>query len=370
MEIHRRAKVGTLSVALLVAVPSFGAEKIQIRGSTTIELPKPSHILEEARRNRSHEGPSGRSTFEGGVSPMTPMPNSNPGADKKLKESIDRKRNWIFVNPYEMQFDNKTEEFLKGEKGTALYNHRLMTPEEKTVLDRFLEEKKPNRESPESDGEQREPGNRAERMERMDQQPDFLNSAKLEASVDENGKPKLERGFSLPPTLAEKTEVFSDRSSFQRKLERSPFSETAGGSRSLERSGGMSREDREARDAELSKIYQPRVTGAPVTAGIDPVNRAFDATRQEATPFSARRADPLMNIGRADPGAGRNSPIFTGPANSGIGAGLPSRSSDFGDFNARTPVAALPNPSVAPAPANASSFRAAPFVLPKPQRKF
>jgi hypothetical protein len=354
-------------MALLVAVPSFGAEKIQIRGSTTIELPKPSHILEEAQRNRNHDGPSGRSTFEGGIAPMTPVPNSNPGADKKVREAIDRKKNWIFINPYEMQFDSKTEEFLKGEKGTALYNHRLMNSEEKTVLDRFMEEKKPDHESREPDGDQREPGNRSERVE---QRPDFLSTVKLEGVGDENTKPKLERGFSLPTTLEERTDVFSDRSAFQSKLERNPFSETAEGSRSLERSGGMSREDREARDAELSKIYQPRVTGAPVSAGIDPVNRAFDATRQEATPFSARRADPLMNLGRAEPGATRNSPVFTGSANSGIGAGLPVRSSGFSDVTPRSPVAELPNSSIAPAPANVSSFRAAPFVLPKPQRKF
>jgi hypothetical protein len=362
MEIHRKAKIGVFSVALLVVVPSFSAEKIQITGSTAIELPKPSHILEESKRNRAHDGPSGRATFEGGMAP-TPLMNNNPAADKKFKEALDRKKNWIFVNPYEMQFDNRTEEFLKGEKGTALYNHRLMSSEEKTLLDRFMEEKKPDRESQETEGaDQHENGNRDDRT---DIQQDFLSAAKLEGA-EEKEKPKLERGFSLPPTLAERTEVFSERSAFQRKLNRNPFNETAG--ESQERSGGMSREDREARDAELHKIYQPRVTGAPVDAGIDPVNRAFDATRQEATPFSARR-DPL-NIGRAEPGAGgRNSPIFTGPANSGIGAGLPSRSSGFADFAPKSPVAA-PNVSIAPAPANASPFRPAPFILPKPQRKF
>ena len=373
MGIHQRAKIGVLSVALLVAVPSFAAEKIQITGSTAIELPKPTHILEDSKRNRAHDGPSGRSTLEGGMVPMTPMLNNNPGADKKLKEAIDKKKNWIFVNPYEMQFDNKTEEFLKGEKGTALYNHRLMSPEEKTVLDRFIDENKPNRESRdsresrESDGEERENGNRSERMEKS---PDFLSTAKLEGNGNESVKPKLERGFSLPPTLEEKTDVFSERSSFQKKLDRSPFSETGLGSRAVERTG-MTREERETRDAELSKIYQPRVTGAPIEAGIDPVNRAFDATRQEATPFSARRADPLMNIGRGEAGAGgRNSPIFSGPASSGINAGLPSRSPGFSDFTPKAPVAAAANPTIAPAPSRSGSFQPAPFVLPRPQRKF
>jgi hypothetical protein len=367
MELHRKARIGALSAALLVAMPCFGAEKVQITGSTAIELPKPTHILEESKRNRVFDGPSGRSTLEGGTLPMSPVMNNNPGADKKLKEAIDRKRNWIFVNPYEMQFDNKTEEFLKGEKGTGLYNHRLMSPEEKTVVDRFIEEGKPDRESREVDADQREHGSR---NERVDQKPEFLSTAKLEGD-GEKEKPKLERGFSLPPALEEKTDIFTERSAFQRKLERNPFSETAGGSRSLERSGGMTPEEREARDAELSKIYQPRVTGAPVDPGIDPVNRAFDATRQEATPFSARRADPLLNIGRAEPAVGgRNSPIFTGPANSGIGAALPSRSAGFADLAPRAPVAAPPNTSLTPPSASAPSFRAAPFVLPKPQRKF
>ena len=358
--------MGALSVALLVTVPALGtlgAEKVQITGSATIELPKPSHILEGSKYNRNYDGPSGRSTLEGGTGPMMPA-NNNPQSDKKLKEAMDKKKNWIFVNPYEMQFDSKTEEFLKGEKGTGLYNHRLMSSEEKTVLDRFISERKPEREA---EAEQPEHG---QRNERGDQKPDFLSTAKLEEASGEKEKPKLERGLSLPPTLAEKTDVFTERSAFQRKLERNPFSETAGGSRTLERSGGMSREDREARDAEMSKIYQPRVMGAPVTAQTDPVNGAFDATRQEATPFSARRADPLLNMGRAEPGtSGRNGPIFTGPTSSGIGGGLPARSSGFADPSPRAPVAA-PNASLAPAAASTPTFRAAPFVLPKPQRKF
>ena len=363
MEIHRKAKVGALGVALLLAVPAPGAEKIQITGSTAIELPKPSHILQDSKYNRNHEGPSGRSTFEGGMAPMMPANNSNPQSDKRLKEAIDKKKNWIFVNPYEMQFDNKTEEFLKGEKATGLYNHRLMSSEEKTVLDRFISERKPEREA---EADQPEHG---QRNERTDQTPDFLGAGKLEELEGDKEKPKLERGLSLPPTLAERTEVFTERSAFQRKLERNPFSETAGGSRTIERSGGMSREERQARDAELSKIYQPRVMGAPVAAQIDPVNGAFDATRLEATPFSARRADPLMNIGRAEPSAnGRNSPIFSGPASSGINGGLPSRSSGFADLSPRTPVA-TPNASLAPAAAS-PTFRPAPFILPKPQRKF
>jgi hypothetical protein len=365
MEIQRKAKVAALSVALVMAVPVFGAEKVQITGSTTIELPKPSHILQDSKYNRNHDGPSGRSTFEGGMTPMMPANNNNPQSDKQLKEAIDKKRNWIFVNPYEMQFDNKTEEFLKAEKGTGLYNHRLMSSEEKTVLERFISERKPEREA---EGEQPEHGHK---NERADQKPDFLGTAKLEEVDGDKEKPKLERGLSLPPTLAERTEVFTERSAFQRKLERNPFSETAGGSRTLERSGGMSREDREARDAEMSKIYQPRSMNGPVAAQIDPVNGAIDATRQEATPFSARRADPLLNIGRAEPGAaGRNSPIFTGPANSGIGAALPARSAGFADFGSRAPAVTAPNASIAPAQVSTPTFRAAPFILPKPQRKF
>ena len=147
MEIHRKAQLVLAGVALLVAIPAGAGEKVQIKGSTSIELPKPKHILEDGKTVRRYDGPSGRSEYEGGSMPGGVMLNNSPQSDKKLKEAIDKKKNWIFINPYEMQFDSKTEEFLQGEKGTGLYNHRLMKDDEKGVVERFIKEKNPEREN-------------------------------------------------------------------------------------------------------------------------------------------------------------------------------------------------------------------------------
>ncbi|MGZ8901635.1 MAG: hypothetical protein ACXW3Z_16205 [Limisphaerales bacterium] len=366
MEIHQKAKIAVWSVALLVAAPVAGGEKVQITGSTSIELPKPTHILEDAKRIRAHDGPSGRSEYEGGVPQTGPLMNTSPQMDRKLKDAIDKKKNWIFVNPYEMQFDNKTEEFLKAERGTGLYNHRLLKEEEKGVVERFVQE---NANEREADSNFNEPNSRNERGGDQQETLRGLRDEVLPGEKGANGR--METGFSLSGTLEPKSELYTERTDFQKRLERSPFSESIFGSRTTP---GMSVEDREARDAELSKIYQPRVTAAPQAGGGDPVNRSFDATRQEATPFSARRSEQIFNVGRADAtaAAGRTSPTFAGPgfaAPSGLDLRSSSRT-DFSDFGSRAPSSLAPNAAVAPAPAASASFSPAPFVLPRPTRKF
>jgi hypothetical protein len=377
MDIHLKAKRIAAGLAFLFAVPIFAGEKVQITGSTSIELPKPNQILEDAKRSRIREGPSGRSEYEGGAIQASPLINSgtNPGSQRKLKDALDRQKNWIFANPYEMQFDNKTEEFLKGEKGTGLYNHRLMKTEEKGMVDRFLHEKQRDNEPP--TGEHDSNDRTDSRTDHgPNQRPDFMAASLKDESGDNKSKPKLERGLSLPPALEEKTsELFADRNAFQKRMDSSPFSDTGLGSREKQRFG-MTTEEREARDAELGKIYQPRVNGstAPTVGGIDPVNRAFDSSQQEATPFSVRRSDQL-NFGRADASnpSGRNSPIFSPglvAPGSRANSDLSSRRSDF-DFGSKAPSAAVaPSPVVTAPSSSAPAFAPAPFILPRPQRKF
>lgn len=367
MEIGQKAKIAVWSVALLVAAPVAAGEKVQITGSTSIQLPKPTHILEDAMRARVHEGPSGRSEYEGGVPQMAPLINSSPQADKKIKDAIDKKKNWIFVNPYEMQFDNKTEEFFKAERGTGLYNHRLMKQEEKSIVERFVQEKSGERES---ELNRTEP-NGSDRGVEQNQQT--LRGLREEVLPGERGpRETSETGFSLSGTLEPRSELYSERTDYQERLERSPFTESILGSRP--ENSGMTIKEREERDAELSKIYQPRVTGAPLVGGIDPVNRSFDATRQEATPFSARRSEQMFNVGRAEPGSssGRNSALFTGSGFAAPGGLDPrdSSRSDFSDFGSRAPSSFAPSAAVAPAPAASASFNPAPFILPRPNRKF
>lgn len=368
MEIRQKAKIAVWSVALLVAAPVAAGEKVQITGSTSIQLPKPTHILEDAKRVRAHDGPSGRSEIEGGVSATGPLINNSPQVDKKLLDAIDKKKNWIFVNPYESQFDSKTEEFLKGERGTGLYNHRLMKEEDKGVVERFVQER-----SAERDAEM----NRSEPTSRNDRESDkkqeTLRGLREEVLPGDRSPGGSDAGFTLAGTLEPKSELYNERTDYQKRLERSPFSESFLGARPTEH-GGLTKEEREARDAELGKIYQPRVTAAPAAAGGDPVNRSIDATRQEATPFTARRPDQLFNLGRgeANAGTGRNSPVFAGSGVSSPGGLDPRASSrsDFSDFGSRAPSSFAPTAAATPAPSSSASFNPAPFVLPRPTRKF
>lgn len=380
MEIHRiPGLVCAMTTLLLAATHVFSAEKIQITGSTSVQLPKPNEVLENSRKGRNFDGPSVRSTYEGSLLPGGPVMPSNPQADKKFKEAIDKKKNWIFVNPYETQYDSKTQEFLKGEKATALYNHPLMKDDEKGVVQRFIEEKKQDREFDQNRGD----NDRSERAGNSETEPRDLRG-NASGELVPGGKQSndvLNRGLVLTSPLEQKSLLAQERDPFQERLERNPLSDNLlGGNSRAEDRTTFTKEERAARDAELSKIYQPRI--GPTEGGIsavpgasDPLN-TFDVTRQEATPFSGRRTDQLFNVGRAESssfGAGRNSPVFTGPPISAPGSGLNSRLGERAgfDFNVKAPQASAFAPSVsAPRPSDGWSAKPAPFVLPLPQRKF
>src|SRR5215510_11628694 len=107
-------------------------EQVQFKGSTSIELPKPKRPLEDNRRIRTDS--TERPSLEGGFVSPPPAENS-PLNDRKLREALDKKKNWIFMNPYEEHFDSKTEEFMQGEKSTGLYDNKWMrSKDEKTAI--------------------------------------------------------------------------------------------------------------------------------------------------------------------------------------------------------------------------------------------
>ena len=374
---RRKYQLAAMGAALLLVAPAHSAEqeKVQIKGSTSIELPKPKHSLEDVRTFRSPESPSGRGEYEGGVAAATPVNNNSPQMDKKLMELLDKKRNWIFVNPYEMQHDSKTEEFMDGEKSTGLFNHRLMKGEEKSVLEKFIDEKNPEREN---DPEATENGTeRSSRKELMS-----INGNEL----GEDGKATLtsEKGQTLQFKLEQKASFTPDRSPFQQKLERTPFTESGETRRFAESQEITSttdlRKDREARDAELSSLFQPRNFASPSSAvGFDPLNNAPDATRQEASPIGQRRPDQFLNFGRSEgsPGAGsvaggissgRNSPIFSGAPSA---SSIPGReASDLFGSKIAQPSTVSSGNSFTPPSATRPTFNQSPFAMPFPQRKF
>src|SRR5437660_576655 len=109
---NERAKTFLLASGLLLACGTLRAgEQAEFKGSTSVELPKPKRTLDDARLRKS-SGPE-RPDMEGGFVSAPPI-DSSPFANKKLREEMDKKKNWIFMNPYEQHFDSKTEEFMKG----------------------------------------------------------------------------------------------------------------------------------------------------------------------------------------------------------------------------------------------------------------
>jgi len=128
-----------LSALIAVTVAAGAADdKVEFKGSTSFELPKPSRSVESGRTYK--DGEKEKPDMSGGYVP--PMGPNSPLVDKKFKEMMDKRKNWIFLNPYKDNYDAKTTEFMKGEKGTALYGQRWMSDkEEKGTVEKFLTEK-------------------------------------------------------------------------------------------------------------------------------------------------------------------------------------------------------------------------------------
>src|SRR6185437_3978659 len=116
--IQSRRQLALLAgAALLSSLAVRGGEQVQIRGSTDIVLPKPTRTFEDSRKYKIDR--EEHSDIEGGfIAP--PAPEGSALMDKRARELLDKKKNWIFMNPYEPQYDSKTAEFMKGEKSTGL----------------------------------------------------------------------------------------------------------------------------------------------------------------------------------------------------------------------------------------------------------
>lgn len=375
MRAQRKTPVAIAGMALLLAVSVTAGEKVQFQGSTSISLPKPTRALEEGRGPRLSESPSGRSEYESGMGTGAPVMTS-PQTDKKMKEFLDKKKNWIFVNPYGDQYDAKTEEFMKGEKGTGLFEHRLMKEEDKSVMEKFLDERKPHREdetNPEERGREAERGPNAEGSRSTDRENARPELAAQNLNDQKSGDTKALTfsGDQKAPLL------FQQGTAFDPKSDRPLFGDRPMMDRSdRSLSKDELRKERDTRDAEITRMLQPRgVSGASagIASRFDPVN-STDTTRQEASPFGGRRTDSFLNSSRPQPTLGGISAPANGPIFSGASApsSLANRSSfDFGAKAGPSVANSLgSSPLSTAAAASRPTMNNKPFVLPIPQRKF
>lgn len=377
MEARRKNQIVLLVLSSLLCASGAAAEKVQIRGSTSIEVPKPKHSLEELRNLKVPGGPSGQDEYQGGISASAPVYTTTPEANKKLKELLDKKKNWIFMNPYESNYDSKTEEFLKGEKGTGLYDHPLMKGDDESLMEKYLNEGNPEREE---GNEMPDPGSKEFREARQE-----MRAERNELAQERNVSPLVaERNVQSPFSPQPSTpSLFNERGLFDRDTE-TRFRET-GISSGLDRpvSGEEIRKERDARDAEIVRMLQPRSTAPGAAGSFSPIGRPLDFTRQESTPNvigslgsigtpGAQRNPGTVDFGRSEPaaiGTGiRNGPIFSGSAP----ISSPARSGF--DFGSRPGVSSAPATLAPSAPsaitAPARSVTQKPFVLPFPKRQF
>src|SRR6187401_1091561 len=85
--------------------------KVELKGSTEVDLPKPKRTINTDRRLNDQ---TDRPNPEGGLAPSR-VENSLL-SNKKLRQELDRQKNWIFMNPREDNLDPKTKKFMDGEK--------------------------------------------------------------------------------------------------------------------------------------------------------------------------------------------------------------------------------------------------------------
>lgn len=355
-----------LMAACLGGAVAQAGEKVELRGSTSIELPKPDRTLEE---NRRFKFDTGAGELEGGYVPPQNVGGNHP-LDRKLKEMLDRKKNWIFVNPYDRKLDGRSAEILgKSDSSTGpLGEHHLLQEGEKGAMQKFLEEKNTRRASESKTGEAREGRESRDSRDEVESQSNRGESPEEEIGPGRDRKEKTSVLFTSDRGSLDFKSPGFDASEFDKRMERTPLDGSMFGPNRMQRpvvDKDEIKKQQETRDAEFDRFIQPRglAGGAPGLAGrLDPLNTAADSTRQEANPAAARRTDQFLSPNnRVDFGASRSG---------GLSSSLPGSSVDFGD-NSRvsTPTTFLPTTTPAPA-AQTPGFGPSPFVLEFPRRKF
>jgi hypothetical protein len=349
-------------VALSAIASLSAAEKVQLRGSTAVELPKPNRAIDESSRFKFDNS----STMDAATGFLPPPSSGSNGAlDRKLKEMMDRKKNWIFENPYDRKMDGRSAEILDNEGNSSpLLEHRLLKDESKTAMQRFLEEKESQRtrgENPNANnnGPAGAPENRPEKTDLASQ--NGPNSG--------DGKPEDKPAalfFGSENSFFKERESSFDSGTFQKKMERSPldggvfgqnrFAETPKPERDT-----FQRED--ARQTEFNSMIQSRgaVSVASPTADTR-LEAAFNPAIGPARPeIGARPTDFSGGGTRVDFGGGRiGSLSSTLPSSSEIG-GLDNSFTKSPTYSpSSAPTSFAPPPQQQPRP----------FVFELPRRKF
>lgn len=358
----QRVRRAVLVVAFGVAACLHAGEKVELKGSTEVELPKPKRIFEESRKYKLE---TGASELEGGFVP--PPSIHNAPVDRKLREMLDRRRNWIYENPYETRMDSRTSEILEVDKNSNPLDHRLLQEEEKGMMQRFLEEKNGRTENTSE--------NSTSAFENRDNAgpADAPGNAR---GLEDDALEREERGGPGPSggadrvTFSRPAILNNGMTDFERRMGRSPLEGTIFDTGRPVVSMFEKEErklEQEAREAEFNKLVQPRgIATLPTLGGgrLDPLNGSADGTRKEVNPSAPRRSDQFLGNGTRLEFSGVNRA-------SGVSAGLPGSSFDFGSSASAAAQQSSFLPGAAPSASGQSPTPSQrPFVLEFPRRKF
>jgi len=288
--------MGAVSIgALLLLTSAHAGEKIHFTESPEkVDVPKPTTRDDRISSRFAPRSSADAGADVGAAMEMEPSANrttANPVLSRKLEEYLDKKRNWMFVDPKDKDKFG-SEQDLKSDLKSE---EESLDPDEKskTVQEKFYEHpsEKPDAQKKKKTAANEDDADSNSRDNRSDNKPDLQPKAL---------NPELSLGSLL--RMAERVDAnqrdLNDMSHMRSLGSFAPDPSDA--ARKAERD-----RDVKQHDAEFARIIAPRAGGPTVTAVVDPVNTQSDVTRREVNPFAPKSDFGNYNAGEAE-GAGQS----------------------------------------------------------------
>ena len=344
--------MGLVSISgLLFLSAAYAGDKIHFTESPEkVDVPKPTtrdDRISSRFGNRPTPGEDIGPPIE--LEPSANQSGASPLMSRKLEEYLDKKRNWMFVDPkdkdkfgdgFSSDQDAKSDEILlDGDKKT------------KTVQEKFYEHSK---EKPDARKKKTSDEDDADSKD-----GDSDKNSDKKSGVDATRlAPELSLGSLLKLANRNDTEL-KDLSDMSRLHSLGGFAPDPSDSiRKVEREREIKQHD-----ADFARIIAPRSGGPTVSGVVDPVNTQGDITRREVNPFAPGNNFSGYKSGSSDGSDAAQS--FAASSN------LP-RPENSESFASRLPAAPSfsSTPTVSgPTPSSFQTDRQ-PFAFQPPRRKF
>jgi hypothetical protein len=359
-------KVAAMLLAIgCVFSPAFAGEKLELKSSTTIEVPKPRDL--DLHRNVPRE--VNTPDFGGGAIAPVP-PSQSPLLNKKLKELNDRRNNWIFLKPEEMLMDNKASSFFEEKDSTSLiFDLNSKNKSEKTAQERYWAERdRTNNRDDSQEGNDPRQRSRFDQLKQTDRKSIYGDDNT--SNYGRNGRTEASFGGAKSTSFLDRDSGRDAANSFE--LKTPSFIDRPFGGMFADKPREVNAFDKEEtkrrtkeREADFERMLQPRTQLSVDVPGVNlnqSLNAQIDSTRMEANPITGRRAD--FTAGNTAP-----SSFLQSDRSSSFRSEIAGPS--ISDLLPKTPTASSISPSAAPAVTVESPVSAArPFVFEIPRRAF